>query len=208
MPQVSVGQNAPSFRLPSAQGGEVGLEDYHGRHNVILLFAKGMACGFCRQKMSQLARGSSRFAELDAQVLMIAPTPVERGRFYAKNFALPFPYLCDPDYRVAATYGLTVRPHSMVSKAIVAFHAMRMPKPETEFGPPKPALGEMSRLLDDDDLGLFVVDKAGTVSYARVAASVILEGSKPVGLNSIPSNDEIVRELERCEGGAPAAKPA
>ena len=110
---LAVGQHAPPFRLPSAQGSEVALEDYRGRSNAILFFAKGMACGFCRQKMSQLARGLPRFRELETEIVMVTPTPLDRGRFYARNFQLPFSYLCDPEYRAFEAYGLTVRPHSL-----------------------------------------------------------------------------------------------
>jgi hypothetical protein len=65
----------------------------------------------------------------------------------------------------------------------------------------------MGKLLNDDDLGFFIVDKGGVIRYARVAAYVILEGAKPVGISHIPSNDEIVRELERVQGVS-AARPA
>ncbi len=195
---ATVGQEAPSFRLPSAQGGEVGLAGYRGRSNVILFFAKGMACGFCRQKMSQLARGAPRFRELDTEIVMVSPTTLERGQFYARNFALPFPYLCDPDYRVFEAYGLRVRPHSLVWRAGVAIRASRTTPPENDFGPAKPTLGELGRLLNDDDLGLFVIDKAGKIRYATSGNYLTFEGTKPVGAHPIPSNDEIVGELERC----------
>jgi peroxiredoxin len=36
-----VGTPAPLFRLPTAQGTEVGLEDYRGRR-VVLWFSKGL----------------------------------------------------------------------------------------------------------------------------------------------------------------------
>jgi peroxiredoxin len=39
MPEI--GARAPSFRLPSAAGGEVALEDYRGRR-VVLWFSKGL----------------------------------------------------------------------------------------------------------------------------------------------------------------------
>lgn len=199
MSQPVVGKPAPAFRLPSAQGGEVGLADYAGRRNVILLFAKGMACGFCRQKMSQLARGAPRFQALDGDVVMIAPTTVERGRFYAKNFPLPFPYLCDPDYRVYEAYGMPPRAHSLLWKARVMMNLSKMPTPEvTELGAAKPSLSEMPRLLNDDDLGFFVTDKGGTLRYASTTPYAQMEGAKPVGLPPIPSTEEIVTLLERC----------
>jgi peroxiredoxin len=37
-----VGAPAPSFRLPSAAGTDVGLEDYRGRSSVVLWFSKGL----------------------------------------------------------------------------------------------------------------------------------------------------------------------
>ena len=196
---LTVGQRAPSFRLPSAAGPDVGLEDYVGRSNLILFFAKGMACGFCRQKMSQLARGAPRFRELGTEIALVAPTTLERGRFYARNFQLPFPYLCDPEHRVYEAYGLALRPHSLAWRTAVALRTMRVPPPETEFGPPKPTFGEITRLLVDDDLGFFIIDKAGVIRHATCGNYVAFEGTKPVGAQPIPSNEEIIRELEGCQ---------
>jgi peroxiredoxin len=39
---LPIGTPAPSFRLPSAQGPEIGLEDYRGRSNLVLWFSKGL----------------------------------------------------------------------------------------------------------------------------------------------------------------------
>ena len=102
-----------------------------------------------------------RFRALQAEVLMVAPTTQERGRFYARNFQLPFPYLCDPDYRVYEAYAMPPRRRSLLWKAQVFTHAIRMPQVEaTELGVAKPALSEMPRMFNDDDLGFFIIDKA------------------------------------------------
>ena len=37
-----IGAPAPLFRLPTATGGEVALEDYRGRSSVVLWFSKGL----------------------------------------------------------------------------------------------------------------------------------------------------------------------
>lgn len=202
MSHLRVGDKAPAFRLPAAQGGEIGPEDYRGRSNLILFFVKGMACGFCRQKMSQLARGLARFRALDTEILEITPTTIERGRFYARNFQLPFPYLCDADYRVYEAYGMPLRPHSMLWKMRVLRHALRIPPPETEFGPPKPTLPEVGRVLNDDNLGFFVLDKDGVVRHVTSGPYVSFDGVRPVGMQPLPSNDEIVAVLEQREGRA------
>ena len=39
---VTVGSAAPNFRLASAQGQEVALEDYKGRQSIVLWFSKGL----------------------------------------------------------------------------------------------------------------------------------------------------------------------
>jgi peroxiredoxin len=201
MTTLEVGQKAPSFRLPAGQGGDVAVEDYRGRRNVILWFTKGMACVFCRQQMSQLARGAPEWTARDAEIIQITPSTLERGRFYAKNFKLPFPYLCDPDYQVYRAYGLDVRPHSLAWKAQAMYAGMKMPKPATtDFGQAKPALGEFPLLMADDDTGLFILDKDGVVRYAMGGSYVLRTGSSPLsatGPRSLPSNEEIIRELER-----------
>ena len=68
MSALTAGQPAPGFRLPSAQGPEVALEDYRGRRNVIVWFTKGMACVFCRQHMSQLARAYGEIQRRNGEV--------------------------------------------------------------------------------------------------------------------------------------------
>lgn len=208
MSALKIGSQAPPFCLPAAQGGEVGLDDYHDRANLILFFAKGMACGFCRQKMSQLARGLPRFQALGTEILMVSPTPLGRGRFYAQNFQIPFPYLCDPEYRVFELYGMPMRPHSLLWKAAVLRHAIRLPQPENDFGPPKNGPAELIRVLNDDDLGFFIVDKRRIVRYANQGPYVVFQGTKPVGMPPIPSNEEIVAELERCRGPAAGSRSA
>lgn len=201
---VQPGQVPPSFRLPSGQGPEVGLEDYRGRKNLIVWFTKAMACPFCRTQMSQLARGYDRIKALNAEVLQVTPTKPDRARFYAKNFPIPFPYLCDPEYRVFENWGLAVRSHSLAwyAKSLVA--AVRAEKPKSDLGDLAPSLLEIPQLLHDNDMGFFVLDRAGVVRYALAGT---YEGEH--GARQIPSNDEIVRELERCEGEAQAAgRPA
>ena len=60
MAEVEVGRQAPTFRLPAGQGGEIGPADYRGRSNLVVWFTKGMACPFCATQMSQCARGLGR----------------------------------------------------------------------------------------------------------------------------------------------------
>ena len=194
MEPITIGQSAPSFRLPSAQGGEVALEDFRGRKNVIVWFTKGMGCPFCRAHMSQLARAVPELEKRDAEVLEVTVSPLRRARLYAQKFPLPFPYLCDPDYQARHAWGLGSRSHGPLYYMSNMMKGMRMEVPKNDFGNFGPPPDEMLRILADDDMGLFIVDKQGTLRYALAGAYVTNEGPR-----AIPSNDEILRELERCE---------
>lgn len=192
MPGLAVGESAPSFRLPSAQGQELGPEDYRGKSHVIVWFTKGMACAFCRSHMSQLARGYPEFRKLGGEILEVTISPVDRARLYAQKFKIPFPYLCDPDFRVRSLWGLAHREHGVGYYATAFVMGMMAPKPANDFGDFMPPLGEMRGVLGDDDMGFFIVDKQGVIRYS-VAGSYVAAKS----IRQIPSNEEIVRELER-----------
>lgn len=196
MPGLSVGQVAPDFRLPSAQGPDVSLQDYRGRKNVIVWFTKGMGCVFCRQHMSQLARVAPELAKRNTDVLQVTPSPLERARFYAKKYALPFTYLADADDAVRRRWGLGVRPHGPAWYAKALMFGMRAEKPQNDFGQEAPPLGDILTMLRDDDAGLYVVDRAGIIQYAH-AGSYVDTGSGQVSIRPLPPLDDVVRELDR-----------
>lgn len=195
MTVIEVGQRAPSFRLPAGHGGEVGTEDYRGRRALIVWFTKGMACPFCRTQMSQLARGYPKLQAAGAEVLQVTPTKPERARFYARSFPIPFPYLCDPRYEVHRAWGLDVRSHSLAWYARTLREVSKTPKPPpSELGDPRAQLREVPSLLHDSDMGFFVLDRQGVVRF-RHAAPYESES----GPNTIPSVDDVLRQLERCD---------
>lgn len=194
---LKVGDTAPPLQLPSATGSRVDLAEYRGRGSVIVWFSKGMACPFCRQKLSQLARGAERFHGLGAEVLYVTVTTPDRARLYARQFQLPFPYLCDPDRQARRAWGVQTHPHSLPWYAMQLVKGMTGAKPESDFGKLSLSPGEIPGLLSDDDMGFFIVDRAGIVRFA-VAGTYFVEGGAARG---IPSNDDIVRELERSADG-------
>jgi peroxiredoxin len=194
MGAIEVGQPAPSFRLPTGHGSELGTDDYRGRNHLVVWFTKGMACPFCRTQMSQLARGYPRLQAAGAEVLQVTPTRPQRAAFYAKNFPLPFPYLCDPDYAVHRAWGLELRSRSLAWYARTFYTASRLPHPPPSgLGEPKMALRELPGLLHDSDMGFFVVDRQGTVRYRHTSPY-----AGEHGFNVIPSVDEVVQQLEQC----------
>ena len=197
MTAPTVGQPAPNFKLPAAQGGEVSLEDYRGKRKVIVWFTKGMACVFCRQHMSQLARAYNDIRQKNAEVLEISPSTPEKGRLYASRYKLPFPYLCDPEDEARQSWQIAQRSRGPAWYVGGLVGGMTTKPPETDFGKEPPGFGEIPKLLRDDDMGFFIVDRDGIVRYAYSASYVDMSTGKP-SIRPIPANDEILRELERC----------
>jgi len=197
MSGLSVGLPAPGFRLPSAQGPQIALEDYRGRKNVIVWFTKGMACVFCRQHMSQLARAYGEIRKRNGEVLEIAPSTPEKGRLYAAKYRLPFPYLCDPDDEARRNWHVESRKRGPAWYVGSLIGGLTAKQPENDFGKEPPPLGEIPKLLRDDDMGFFIVDRQGKICYAYTGSYVDMSGPKP-STRPIPANDEILRELDRC----------
>jgi peroxiredoxin len=176
--------------LPTAQGSEVGIEDYRGKQNVIVWLTKGMGCPFCRSQMSQLARSYDDIRKRGAEVLEVSISPLSRAHIYAQKFKLPFPYLCDPDYRVHNEWKLASPPYGLVHAARAMWQGMTSPMPENDFFKGAPPLDEMRNVLRDDEMGFFIVDKQGVVRYALASSYASEQGA-----HSIPSGEEILAEL-------------
>ena len=75
------------------------------------------------------------------------------------------------------------------------YAGMTAPKPETDYPGEPFKLTEMPSLLSDEDMGFFIVDKDGVIRYA-----VGGQYMTATGLRQIPSNAEILQELDRCAG--------
>ena len=194
MTSVEVGRIPPAFRLPSGQGPEVGPEDYRGRQNVVVWFTKGMGCPFCRRQMTQLVHAYPDLKALNAEILEVTSTPADRARLYVSNYRIPFPYLCDPDYRVRRSWGLEKRSHSLGWYALKVYEGMKLEKPPSDFGHELPSLREFPGALADLDMGFYILDKSGVLRYA-VAGSYLVDGAA----RQIPTKEEIARELRLCE---------
>lgn len=210
MPGLAVGARAPGFRLPSAQGPVVDLDEVRARANVVLWFTKGFGCPFCRQQMSHLIRGLPRLREVDAEPLVVTRTPLARAQVYARHFPLPMPYLCDADSAVRRAYRLDLRPKPArwyLRKLLRLRHATF---PPSDFGGTgrlgnvagvRPMASEVVNTLADEDTALFVIDKAGIVRFAK-AGGVRSDG----GLGEVwqlPSIDDIVGALRE---GSPSRR--
>ena len=104
--QTGIGEAAPQFTLPSVQGGTVDLAAYRGRRNVIIWFSRGFTCPFCRSYMEGIIEGYESLRGTETEVIQVAPNLLESARRFFGLAGVPYPFVCDPDKRLYAVYGL------------------------------------------------------------------------------------------------------
>jgi peroxiredoxin len=160
-PTSLLGREAPEFRLPAAQGSELGPQDYRGRRRVVLWFSKGLFCPFCRRNMSQLAQRYPEFRALDAEILQVTHSTLEEAQNYFRHYRITLPYLCDAARSAHQRYGVALVsnvPGILASTAAVAADFV-MRGERTPL--PVPFIRRYGG--QDAEQALFIVDRDGVV---------------------------------------------
>jgi peroxiredoxin len=164
---LQVGDDAPGFELPDAEGRTVQLSGFWGEKPALILFWRhyGCSCGIDRAGM--LKNDYEMFKEAGAQVLIIGQGEPERAAAYAEKYDLPpIPILCDPDFMAYEAYGLVEgKPSQILFDAPDEFldrefeAGESLAKERRDLGRP---LVDNSWLLP----GEFVIDRGGIVRLA------------------------------------------
>lgn len=105
MSAVAIGQPAPDFELPDAEGRMVRLSDFRGRKVVLYFYPKDMTPG-CTEEACAFRDAEAEFAKCNAVVLGVSADPVESHAKFAARHHLPFPLLSDPEHKVCERYGV------------------------------------------------------------------------------------------------------
>ncbi len=199
MPEIhstlEIGQTAPPLVLPNLQGETISLASYRGKQNVILWFSRGYACPFCRQQMARLQLGYPKFKELGTEILQVAPGPLRTAKFYFMTHKLFFPYLVDDTFESYERYGLSDRgfPASLYYetrswvKAIFGGLFAQVIAARYDIWGRQIIRRLLYHTFVAYEQGVFVVNRAGVVRFARVIG--------PIG--NIPSNEELAREVDK-----------
>jgi peroxiredoxin len=203
--RLTVGCVAPLFGLRSVQGDPVDLAAYRGQLNVVLWFSRGFTCPFCRAYMDGIANGYAELRQSGTEVIQIAPNLLESARTFFRDSASPFPFVCDPDKRLYAVYGLgDLGALAATRTALVSFsHAFT----HGDTGPQLRGawLDVMNRnflrrlhhhAMTAVEQGLFLVDKQGVVRHVTVVGPI----------DPVPTAHELVRLVHcHCAGEVAAS---
>lgn len=176
-----VGQMAPTFALPSLRGTVVDLAAYRGRRNVIVWFSRGFTCPFCRVYTDGMRAGYDTLRAIDTEIIQVAPNLLDSARRYFARSPLPFPFVCDPDKRLYAVYGLgDVGALEATKTAVVSFaHAFTHGDSRNQIrGAWFDVMNRnfVRRLhhhaMTAQEQGVFLVDKDGVIRSASVVGPI------------------------------------
>jgi thioredoxin-dependent peroxiredoxin len=102
---IEVGQKAPEFALPDADGASVALADLRGRPVVVYFYPWDDTPG-CTTQACGIRDAWAEFEATGAAVIGISPNDVESHARFRDKYDLPHTLLADPDTEVIRTYGV------------------------------------------------------------------------------------------------------
>lgn len=102
--RLEVGDEAPLFTLPTADGGEVSLEALRGRSVVVYFYPAAMTPG-CTTQATDFRDNLTPLREAGFEVVGVSPDPVTKLDGFAEQEGLTFPLASDTDHAVLEAYG-------------------------------------------------------------------------------------------------------
>ncbi|WP_197380236.1 thioredoxin-dependent thiol peroxidase [Mycolicibacterium mengxianglii] len=103
-PRLQVGDTAPAFSLPDADGNTVALADFKGR-KVIVYFYPAASTPGCTKQACDFRDSLAELNEAGLDVLGISPDKPEKLAKFRDAEGLTFPLLSDPDKSVLTAWG-------------------------------------------------------------------------------------------------------
>jgi len=103
---LTVGDKAPPFTLPTADGRQVSMSDYRGRQPVVVYFYPKDDTPGCTAEACAFRDQYEDFKQAGAEVIGISSDAPEAHAKFASKHHLPFLLLSDRDGAVRKAYGV------------------------------------------------------------------------------------------------------
>ena len=102
--RLEVGDKAPAFSLPDADGNPVKLSDFKGR-KVIVYFYPAASTPGCTKQACAFRDSRTELGDVGIDVVGISPDQPEKLARFSEAEQLTFPLLSDPDKAVLTAWG-------------------------------------------------------------------------------------------------------
>lgn len=100
------GQPAPDFRLRASTDEIIGLADYRGTRNVLLVFYPLDFSRVCSVQLPDFSDRNKDFEALDTVVLGVSRDSVQTHKAWSRELGLEVPLLADMTGQAARAYGV------------------------------------------------------------------------------------------------------
>ena len=100
---ISIGQVAPDFVLPDAEGNSVKLSDFKGKKVVLYFYSKDMTGGCTAQALGFKERHRDITAQ-NAVIIGVSKDGAASHKKFIEKYDLPFILLCDEELNVIKAY--------------------------------------------------------------------------------------------------------
>jgi peroxiredoxin Q/BCP len=98
---ISIGDNAPNFRLANTENDFTILKGLAGQP-ILLIFYASDKLPECRELILNLGNIASILDKFNVKVVTISADPFAITKNFGENTQLPFIFLADPEYKVSS----------------------------------------------------------------------------------------------------------
>ncbi len=102
--RLSVGDTAPDFTLPDADGNEVALKDLRGKNVIVYFYPAAMTPG-CTKQACDFRDSLASLKAAGYEVVGVSPDTPEKLAKFRERDAITFPLVSDPERVVLNAYG-------------------------------------------------------------------------------------------------------
>ena len=103
---LQVGDRAPDFTLPAADGRSVSLAEFRGKKVVVLFFYPKDETPGCTKEACEFRDSYEQFGEAGAEVIGVSDDDVESHKKFAAHHRLPMLLLSDVGGKVRELFGV------------------------------------------------------------------------------------------------------
>jgi len=103
---VKVGDPAPDFEGPTADGNRLGLRDFLGKKNVVLYFYPKDDTPGCTKEACSFRDNLQQIRTMGAEIIGVSLDSTESHKRFVTKYRLQFPLISDKDKNIATTYGV------------------------------------------------------------------------------------------------------
>jgi peroxiredoxin Q/BCP len=103
--KIKIGDAAPDFEGPTADGTNLGLKDFIGKKSVVLYFYPKDNTPGCTKEACSFRDNLQPIRSLGAEIVGVSLDSLNSHKKFATKYGLLFPLISDKDKRIAKAYG-------------------------------------------------------------------------------------------------------